>query len=149
MFLAVVFPVGYGGTIVGAAWNSVYSIACSVYCCGLDVNTCDVRYVVVERQAPNESWQRIICDQKFEENLFSRGQLQLLSFARAIVKDPEILLLDEISANLDTDSEKKLLLAIQNLKDKKTVLCISHRLNEALSFSSVISVENQKLNPQK
>ena len=88
-------------------------------------------------------------DQKFEENLFSRGQLQLLSFARAIVKDPEILLLDEISANLDTDSEKKLLLAIQNLKDKKTVLCISHRLNEALSFSNVISVENQKLNPQK
>ena len=69
MFLAVVFPVGHGGTIVGAAWNSVYSIACSVYCCGLDVNTCDVRYVVVERQAHNESWQRIICDQKFEENL--------------------------------------------------------------------------------
>ena len=69
MFLAVVFPVGHGGTIVGAAWNSVYSIARSVYCCGLDVNTCDVRHVVVERQAPNESWQRIICDQKFEENL--------------------------------------------------------------------------------
>lgn len=77
---------------------------------------------------------------KFSETLFSRGQLQLLSLARAIVQDPEILFLDEISANLDSQTEDKILRALYNAGQKKTVLSISHRLSERFVFDKTIEV---------
>lgn len=65
-----------------------------------------------------------------EDSLFSQGQFQLLSIARAIVTDPQILLLDEITANLDSRTEKQILEALQKASEDRTVLSISHRLYE-------------------
>lgn len=63
----------------------------------------------------------------FMESEFSQGQLQLLSIARAIVKNPEILLLDEMTANLDALTEKSIIEAIYKAQVNRTVLSISHR----------------------
>lgn len=60
-------------------------------------------------------------------NLFSEGQLQLLSVARAVVSDPSIMLLDEITANLDSSTEKKVMDALKKASENRTVLSISHR----------------------
>lgn len=62
-------------------------------------------------------------------DLFSQGQWQLLSIARAIVLKPKLLLLDEITANLDTETEKEVLQALENASKNRTVLSISHRTN--------------------
>ena len=67
-------------------------------------------------------------DTPFREELFSRGQAQLLSIARAVAADPEILLLDEITANLDSGTEKAVLDAIGAAAKNRTVLSVSHRL---------------------
>lgn len=66
-------------------------------------------------------------DKPFMESEFSQGQLQLLSIARAIVKNPEILLLDEMTANLDALTEKSIMEAIYKAQENRTVLSISHR----------------------
>ena len=63
-------------------------------------------------------------------SLFSQGQWQLLSIARAIAAEPLILLLDEITANLDAETEQLVLTALQNASANRTVLSISHRLYE-------------------
>ena len=63
----------------------------------------------------------------FMESEFSQGQLQLLSISRAIVKNPEILLLDEMTANLDALTEKSIMEAIYKAQVNRTVLSISHR----------------------
>ena len=62
------------------------------------------------------------------ESLFSQGELQLLAIARAVAADPAILLLDEITANLDVDTERRVLDALQKAAQSRTVLSISHRL---------------------
>lgn len=67
----------------------------------------------------------------FRQEYFSRGQLQLLSIARAVVMNPQILLLDEITANLDALTERQVLEALQAASQNRTVLSISHRLYEA------------------
>ena len=61
--------------------------------------------------------------------LFSEGQWQLLSIARAAVADPRLLLLDEITANLDAQTEKMVLDALQRVAGGRTVISISHRIN--------------------
>lgn len=62
--------------------------------------------------------------------LFSQGQMQLLSIARAVAADPSILLLDEITANLDSATEVHVLHALKQASMNRTVLSISHRLYE-------------------
>lgn len=62
---------------------------------------------------------------------FSQGQFQLLAIARAIVCDPRILLFDEITANLDSATERQVLGAIDAASDGRTVISISHRMAEA------------------
>lgn len=78
---------------------------------------------------------------KFIEADFSRGQLQLLSLARALVADPKILLLDEISANLDSKTEEEIISALGNASDKRTVISISHRLSDQLGFDRTIEIK--------
>lgn len=63
-------------------------------------------------------------------NLFSQGQMQLLSIARAVAANPKILLLDEITANLDSVTEERLLAALKEASRNRTVISISHRLYE-------------------
>lgn len=66
-------------------------------------------------------------------DLFSQGQWQLLSIARAVAANPRILLLDEITANLDADTEKAVLSALNRAGNGRTVLSISHRLYESFN----------------
>ena len=61
------------------------------------------------------------------EGLFSQGQWQLLSIARAVAADPGVLLLDEITANLDARTEERVLEALRRASTGRTVLSISHR----------------------
>lgn len=64
-----------------------------------------------------------------EKAIFSQGQFQLLSIARAVAASPEILLLDEITASLDSDTERRILDALERACEGRTVLSISHRLH--------------------
>ena len=64
--------------------------------------------------------------------LFSQGQWQLLSIARAAVTEPKILLLDEITANLDADTEKAVMTALKRVAENRTVISISHRTSAEL-----------------
>lgn len=67
-------------------------------------------------------------DTPCKEGLFSQGQFQLLAIARAVAADPAILLLDEITANLDGDTEQAVLTALERAAARRTVVSISHRL---------------------
>ena len=62
------------------------------------------------------------------QEIFSQGQWQLLSIARATVANPHLLLLDEITANLDADTEREVLKALKNVSENRTVISISHRV---------------------
>ena len=62
------------------------------------------------------------------ETLFSQGQFQLLAIARAVVLNPRILLLDEITANLDSGTEELVLAALRAASRNRTVISVSHRL---------------------
>lgn len=61
--------------------------------------------------------------------IFSQGQCQLLSIARAAVAKPKLLLLDEITANLDAQTEEEVLQALKRASEGRTVISISHRVN--------------------
>ncbi|MEG1458151.1 MAG: ABC transporter ATP-binding protein [Acetivibrio sp.] len=80
-----------------------------------------------------------------EEYLFSQGQRQLLSIARAIVMDPPILLLDEITANLDGETEKKIIEVLLSASEERMLLSISHRMSAVLKDCRVLSLEDGKL----
>jgi ATP-binding cassette subfamily B multidrug efflux pump len=62
------------------------------------------------------------------QEIFSHGQWQLLSIARATAANPQLLLLDEITANLDADTEREVLKALKNVSENRTVISISHRV---------------------
>lgn len=63
------------------------------------------------------------------QEIFSQGQWQLLSIARAAVAKPKLLLLDEITANLDAQTEEEVLQALKRASEGRTVISISHRMN--------------------
>ncbi len=71
------------------------------------------------------------------EGLFSQGEWQLLSIARAAAADPAVLLLDEITANLDAETEAHVLQALRRACQGRTVLSISHRVYENLGGRTV------------
>ena len=66
------------------------------------------------------------------EGIFSQGEWQLLSIARAAAADPAVLLLDEITANLDAETEARVLAALRRASAGRTVLSVSHRVYENL-----------------
>ena len=80
-------------------------------------------------------------DTLFEDAAFSQGQLQLLSIARAVAASPKIMLLDEITANLDSDTEKRILEALECASKGRTVLSISHRLHEHTGDQRILQLD--------
>ena len=79
------------------------------------------------------------------EDLFSQGQRQLLSIGRAIVTNPKIILLDEITAALDSETEEKIISVLKNASSERTVLSISHRLSSILTCDKIIKLENKRI----
>lgn len=71
------------------------------------------------------------------QEMFSQGEWQLLSIARAAAADPAVLLLDEITANLDAETEARVLEALRRASTGRTVLSISHRIYENLGGRTV------------
>ena len=71
------------------------------------------------------------------DGVFSQGEWQLLSIARAAAADPAVLLLDEITANLDAETEARVLEALRRASTGRTVLSVSHRVYENLDGRTV------------
>ncbi|MAJ45285.1 MAG: hypothetical protein CMF96_11165 [Candidatus Marinimicrobia bacterium] len=75
----------------------------------------------------------------------SGGEQQRLSIARALVKNPQILILDEATASLDSESEKKVHQAIDNVIKDRTVLVIAHRLSTIVNADKIIVMDKGKI----
>ncbi len=78
----------------------------------------------------------------------SGGEKQRLSIARAILRDPKILILDEATAAMDTETEKKIQNAITELTHDKTTIMIAHRLSTLRDADELIVIENGKVAEQ-
>ena len=82
------------------------------------------------------------------EGMFSQGEWQLLSIARAAAADPAVLLLDEITANLDAETEARVLEALRRASEGRTVLSVSHRIYESLGGRTIeIKAQMQATSP--
>ncbi len=75
----------------------------------------------------------------------SGGEKQRLGIARALYNKPHILILDEPTSSLDVDTENLVIEAIEKLKEKKTIILISHRLNALKSCDKIFEVKNKKI----
>ena len=79
----------------------------------------------------------------------SGGQKQRLSIARALCKDAEIILLDEITSQIDTVNEKKIIDTIYELFKNKTIIMISHNKKNLYGCNSIIKIENNNVIKEK
>jgi len=79
------------------------------------------------------------------DGLFSQGQKQLLSIARALACDPPILLLDEMTANLDSITESRVVSALQRAGQGRTILAISHRPSSMIASDLVVILKDGKI----
>jgi ABC-type multidrug transport system, ATPase and permease components len=75
----------------------------------------------------------------------SGGQRQRIAIARAILKNPPFLILDEATSSLDTESEKLVQKAIENLMNKRTVLVIAHRLSTIRNADKILMISNGEI----
>jgi len=78
----------------------------------------------------------------------SGGQQQRIGIARALYRDPEILILDEATSSLDQQTEKKIIESIQLLKRKKTLIIITHRLSTVKGCDKIFFVDKGKITKQ-
>lgn len=86
-------------------------------------------------------------DQEVQENgsNFSNGERQLLSFARTIVRKPEILILDEATSNIDTENEVLIQDSLNKMKSIGTMLVVAHRLSTIKNADKIIVIENGQI----
>ena len=78
--------------------------------------------------------------------MLSGGQIQRLAIARALYKNPKILILDEATSSLDNNTEKRLIQSINNLKKKVTILMIAHRLTTLQNCDRIYELKKNKFN---
>ncbi|UTC91686.1 ABC transporter ATP-binding protein [Treponema denticola] len=76
---------------------------------------------------------------------FSSGQLQRLMIARALIKQPDILLLDEITASLDSENELLVKTTLDSIKNEKTIVIIAHRLSTVTSADKIVFLDGGKI----
>ena len=75
----------------------------------------------------------------------SQGQRQLLSFARALLTDPRILILDEATSNIDTRTEAIIQQALSTLLEGRTSIVIAHRLSTVRNADQILALENGRI----
>ncbi|MBQ8159249.1 MAG: ABC transporter ATP-binding protein [Clostridia bacterium] len=78
-------------------------------------------------------------------SMLSSGERQLLSFARAILADPRILVLDEATSSVDTVTEKAIQKAIQTVTEGRTSFMIAHRLSTVVDADTILAVKDGKI----
>ncbi len=83
--------------------------------------------------------------QKLEISSLSTGEKQLISFARALIKNPKLLILDEASANIDSESEVLIQKGIEKLSHNRTTFIIAHRLSTLMDADQIIVLNKGKL----
>lgn len=83
--------------------------------------------------------------EKVKDNIFSKGEKQLLAFARAIAKETSIYIFDEPTSNIDVESEIQLKKVIDNLSKDATVIIIAHRPATIKNVDKVLKVEDRKV----
>lgn len=83
--------------------------------------------------------------EKVKDNSFSKGEKQLLAFARAIAKETSIYIFDEPTSNVDIESEIQVKKVIDNLSKDATVIIIAHRLATIKNVDKILKVENGKV----
>lgn len=112
----------------------------------------DMRYsdADVERaliEVGGEALVRRGIDQKIFEkgNNLSQGEKQLISFARAYIRNPKILILDEATSNIDTETEEVIQKGIQKLKEDRTTFIIAHRLSTIMDVDKIIVLHKGKI----
>ncbi|AHC14769.1 ABC transporter ATP-binding protein [Salinispira pacifica] len=76
---------------------------------------------------------------------FSSGQLQLLSFARLLLQDPKIIIMDEATANIDTETERKIQHAMETLMTGRTSIVIAHRLSTIMDADNIVVLHQGKV----
>jgi len=89
-------------------------------------------------------------DEGYDSNLseglkISGGQQQRIGLARALIRNPKILILDEATSSLDYKSENKILSTLKNLMENRTTLMISHRLNSIKICERIIVIDNGEI----
>ena len=76
---------------------------------------------------------------------FSQGQRQLISFARTLVTDPKVLVLDEATANVDTETETLIQQGLKRLRKGRTTLAIAHRLSTIADADQIIVLDKGRI----
>lgn len=76
---------------------------------------------------------------------FSQGQRQLLSFARTVIHEPQILILDEATANIDTETELLIQDSLEKMKSIGTMLVVAHRLSTIQKADQIICLQNGEI----
>tara|TARA_B110000037_G_C16909282_1_gene419615 strand:- start:263 stop:640 length:378 start_codon:yes stop_codon:yes gene_type:complete len=80
-----------------------------------------------------------------EGSNLSSGERQLVSFARAVVKDPAILIMDEATSSIDTLTEAKIQVGIKKVIENRTSVIIAHRLSTIKNCDKIVVIEHGKI----
>jgi ATP-binding cassette subfamily B protein len=75
----------------------------------------------------------------------SGGEKQRISIARALLKNAPIILLDEVTANVDVENEQKIQMALQELLKNRTVIMIAHKLSTIRNVDQILVIEDGKI----